>query len=223
MDSTAMSNLLGLVDDCSQATDPDQVVKCALRSLPALSGADAVLLLRRHADGLQVEANEGTALDGAAVAGLDSDLAPGRRVTGDVPAAWRESKIVRVERHLLPGHAGILVLAWREEPVRPDPVLDIAVATVDSTLARRQAEDELEDLVSRVDNAQHLANMGDYDWHIASDTNRWSDQLYRIYGYEPQSFNADLRAFPLTGPPGRSRAHRRGAPAVLRAPASPTR
>jgi hypothetical protein len=53
--------------------------------------------------------------------------------------------------------------------------------------ARLEAEAQLNDLRLRVDNAQQLANMGDYDWHIPTDTNRWSDQLYRIYGYEPQS------------------------------------
>ena len=37
--------------------------------------------------------------------------------------------------------------------------------------------------------------MGDYDWHIATDTNQWSDQLYRIYGHEPQSFNACYERF----------------------------
>ena len=37
--------------------------------------------------------------------------------------------------------------------------------------------------------------MGDYDWHIATDTNAWSDQLYRIYGHEPQSFNASYERF----------------------------
>jgi PAS domain S-box-containing protein len=47
------------------------------------------------------------------------------------------------------------------------------------------AQDALRDLQSRMDNAQRLAGMGDYDWHIASDTNTWSDQLFRIYGYEP--------------------------------------
>ncbi len=46
-----------------------------------------------------------------------------------------------------------------------------------------------------MDNAQHLANMGDYDWHIPTDTNRWSDQLFRIYGHEPQSFNASYERF----------------------------
>lgn len=60
---------------------------------------------------------------------------------------------------------------------------------------RLEAEAQLNDLRLRVDNAQQLANMGDYDWHIPSDTNRWSDQLYRIYGYEPQSFNASYERF----------------------------
>ncbi|WP_183092965.1 response regulator [Nocardioides stalactiti] len=54
---------------------------------------------------------------------------------------------------------------------------------------------ELEDLRARVANAQQLANMGDYDWHIKSDTNSWSDQLYRIYGFEPQAFNASYERF----------------------------
>ena len=60
---------------------------------------------------------------------------------------------------------------------------------------RLEAEAQLNDLRLRVDNAQHLANMGDYDWHMPTDTNRWSDQLYRIYGYEPQSFNPSYERF----------------------------
>ena len=54
---------------------------------------------------------------------------------------------------------------------------------------------ELADLRSRVDNAQRLADMGDYDWHIESDTNTWSDQLFRIYGYEPGDIEASYDVF----------------------------
>jgi len=57
------------------------------------------------------------------------------------------------------------------------------------------AEEALRDLQSRIDNAQQLANMGDYDWEIASDTNTWSDQLFRIYGHEPQSFSPSYERF----------------------------
>ena len=61
--------------------------------------------------------------------------------------------------------------------------------------AQADAESALADLRERVDNAQALANMGDYDWHIPTDTNRWSDQLFRIYGYEPQSFEPAYERF----------------------------
>jgi len=56
-------------------------------------------------------------------------------------------------------------------------------------------EAELDDLKARVAAAQSLANMGDYDWDIAANTNRWSDQLYRIYGLEPQSMNMSYEEF----------------------------
>ena len=37
--------------------------------------------------------------------------------------------------------------------------------------------------------------MGDYDWHIPTDTNTWSDQLFRIYGYEPGEFHPSYEKF----------------------------
>jgi PAS domain S-box-containing protein len=67
---------------------------------------------------------------------------------------------------------------------------------LDQALQETQvATEALRDLQARVDNAQQLANMGDYDWEIASDTNRWSDQLFRIYGHEPQSFSPTYARF----------------------------
>ena len=37
--------------------------------------------------------------------------------------------------------------------------------------------------------------MGDYDWEIATDTNTWSDQLFRIYGHEPGAFTPSYERF----------------------------
>jgi PAS domain S-box-containing protein len=102
-----------------------------------------------------------------------------------------------VLQRLLPGHAGFVVLVWADAlPSSADrPLLYAAVDIVVTAVMGRHAESELADLVQRVDGAQQLAAMGDYDWHIASDTNRWSDQLYRIYGHEPQTFNASYERF----------------------------
>jgi len=76
-----------------------------------------------------------------------------------------------------------------------DELRDLAAQLVDLAARGAEAEHRLADLTDRVNAAQQLANMGDYDWHIASDTNEWSDQLYRIYGHEPQSFNASYDRF----------------------------
>lgn len=59
----------------------------------------------------------------------------------------------------------------------------------------RAAEAALRDLEERMAAAQSLAHMGTYDWHIPSDANTWSDELYRIYGCEPQAFEATYERF----------------------------
>lgn len=61
-----------------------------------------------------------------------------------------------------------------------------ATATEELAVVRH----ELAELRARTDAAQQLAAMGDYDWHIAADTWSWSDQLYRLFGYEPEEVEA---------------------------------
>jgi diguanylate cyclase (GGDEF)-like protein/PAS domain S-box-containing protein len=47
----------------------------------------------------------------------------------------------------------------------------------------------------RLIEAQRISKVGSYDFEIATNTNIWSDQLYRIYGREPQSFDASYEVF----------------------------
>ncbi|WP_221633919.1 PAS domain-containing protein [Nocardioides luti] len=91
------------------------------------------------------------------------------------------------------GRSANELLGGTAEP--PNPETEVALAMLDAALTRLDLEENLRDLTLRVDNAQSLANMGDYDWHIATDTNRWSDQLFRIYGHEPQAFSPTYDKF----------------------------
>ena len=72
---------------------------------------------------------------------------------------------------------------------------EAGVAALEAALATREEHEELRDAVDRLEEAQAVANMGSYDWDITTDVNRWSDELYRIYGHEPQSFNASYERF----------------------------
>jgi diguanylate cyclase (GGDEF)-like protein/PAS domain S-box-containing protein len=64
----------------------------------------------------------------------------------------------------------------------------------DLTAAARRVED-LTRREQRLIEAQRISGVGSYDFEIATNTNIWSDQLYRIYGREPQSFNASYEIF----------------------------
>jgi PAS domain S-box-containing protein len=44
-------------------------------------------------------------------------------------------------------------------------------------------------------NAQRLAKVGNWEWNIKTGNLHWSDEIYRIFGQEPQSFAATYEAF----------------------------
>jgi PAS domain S-box-containing protein len=185
--------LLALTRLSASASTAEGLVADVLAPLRELARADAIAVVARSADGPVVRAAAGLALP------VDDLVVPSERGalrSFGPPAAWSGAGVVEARALQLPGHVGALVLAWTNAPEAEDhALLDAAVCVVDGALARLDAEERLADLVARVDSAQHLAGMGDYDWHIATDTNRWSDQLFRIYGYEPQSFAGTYERF----------------------------
>ena len=43
--------------------------------------------------------------------------------------------------------------------------------------------------------AEHFAHLGNWSWDIASNTVQWSDELFRIYGLEPQSVDMNFEEY----------------------------
>ena len=74
-----------------------------------------------------------------------------------------------------------------------DATGDARVAAAEARAAA--AEAALREVEERWASAQALAHMGSYDWHIPRDVVLWSDEMYRIYGCEPQSFEATYDRF----------------------------
>ena len=58
---------------------------------------------------------------------------------------------------------------------------------------RRTAE--LAQSESRMREAQALAHIGSFHWDIRSDSVTWTDELYRIYGLDPQGFPATFEGY----------------------------
>jgi len=43
--------------------------------------------------------------------------------------------------------------------------------------------------------SQRIAHLGHWDWHVATNEIEWSDETYRIFGYEPQSIPVTLETY----------------------------
>ena len=61
----------------------------------------------------------------------------------------------------------------------------------DSQLAEQRARASQESLAR----AQQIAQIGNWDWDIEADSLLWSDEIYRIFGLEPQQFKPTYKAF----------------------------
>ena len=68
------------------------------------------------------------------------------------------------------------------------------VLAVDVT-SRRAADDQLNRSERQLAEAQRIAHLASFEWEVASNNVRWSDELYRIYGLTPRQFDATFEAF----------------------------
>ncbi|MBZ5526826.1 MAG: PAS domain-containing protein [Acidobacteriia bacterium] len=60
---------------------------------------------------------------------------------------------------------------------------------------QKRAIDALRESEKRLSDAQRIARMGNWDWDIATNALYWSDEIYRIFGVQPQQFGATYEAF----------------------------
>ena len=84
--------------------------------------------------------------------------------------------------------------------------LGTAIHRVLAEEALRKARDELEQRVhertaelshvnEQLANAQRIARLGFWDWNVQDDYLYWSDEIYEIFGLDPQEFDATYEAF----------------------------
>jgi len=59
----------------------------------------------------------------------------------------------------------------------------------------KQSEDALRSSAASLNEAQRIAHLGSWTYHIESDELFWSDEIYRIFGLSPQEFGATYEAF----------------------------
>jgi PAS domain S-box-containing protein len=75
-------------------------------------------------------------------------------------------------------------------------LIAVSLLVVGATLEEREAgSSELFTTASRLSEAQALAHIGSWEWDIRRDAVTWSDELYRIFGREPESGAVDYASY----------------------------
>lgn len=59
---------------------------------------------------------------------------------------------------------------------------------------RKKAEEKLKSSEIELKEAQAVAHLGSWKWHLASGKPEWSAEMYRIYGVDPKSFSITLES-----------------------------
>jgi len=71
----------------------------------------------------------------------------------------------------------------------------LAVITVTDITERKQAEEELKESEARLKRSQAMAHLGSWELDVANNVLTWSDEVYRLFGLQPQEFKATYGAF----------------------------
>ena len=75
-------------------------------------------------------------------------------------------------------------------------VLAISLLVLGATLAERErANEKLRQTTARLSEAQAMTHIGSWEWEIATNAVTWSDELYRIWGLDPDRFGASYEAY----------------------------
>jgi len=87
-----------------------------------------------------------------------------------------KTRILRAQAELIPDSNGELV---------------ILSGTSQDITKRKRTEEALRESEKNLSRAQTIAHVGDWEWDIITNKVRWSDELYRIYGFEPHTIDPD--------------------------------
>jgi PAS domain S-box-containing protein len=131
--------------------------------------------------------------------GLSRETAVGktvREVIPDIENSWIETygrvalegNPVHIENYSAPLNRWYEVFAYRPAPGQ------FAVVFTDIT-ERKLAERVLQQNEERLKRSQEIAHLGSWELDLGKDELTWSDEVYRIFGLQPQQFGATYDAF----------------------------
>jgi PAS domain S-box-containing protein len=115
-------------------------------------------------------------------------------LVGTLPAAW-----LGVPLRTSTDTIGVLVVQhYEDKDAYRERDLQLLASVADQlglAIERKQIEIELRTNEIRLTEAQHIANLGNWEWDIQTHNVRWSNELYRIFGVPPETLGSTFGKF----------------------------
>jgi len=96
-----------------------------------------------------------------------------------------ETMIWHKNGHHIPVEIKVVVINYKNQPALMNVLRDIT--------ERKNAEQELKSSRKNLEEAQQIGNYGHWEYNIKNDNLFWSDQVYRIYEIEKETFNLSFK------------------------------
>jgi PAS domain S-box-containing protein len=111
-----------------------------------------------------------------------------------------QGKVVRYEMTYVYPTLGERQLSVSYFPIEGPHGIDRAACVLDDITEQKRAQESLRRSESQLAEAQRLASVGSWNWDVRTGAITWSDELYRIFGIEPQEIHLGKQAMELTHP-----------------------
>jgi two-component system, chemotaxis family, CheB/CheR fusion protein len=118
----------------------------------------------------------------AAMSLVNKTFETGEPVEGEWRVVWRNGSV-----HWIAGR----FQAFNDATGRP---LRLSGVNMDIT-ERKKAEEALRESERRLKRSQEIAHLGSWELDLLNNVLTWSDEVYRIFGLQPQEFGATYEAF----------------------------
>ena len=197
--SGAAVRMMGCHIDFTERKQADQKFKALLESAP-----DAMVIVNRDAEMVLVNAQA------AKLFGWRREELLGQKIEILVPGRFRGAhqgsrKGFFAQPNVRAMGEGLELFGLRKDGTEfPVEISLSPLETNEGTLvmsairditARKQADATVRQSEARLQEAQRIARLGNWDWDITTNALYWSDEIYRIFDLTPQQFIATYPAF----------------------------
>ena len=108
-----------------------------------------------------------------------------RMLAGEIDSFTMEKRHIRKDGTVI--WTNLTGTTTRDE----DGVLQLIFGIVEDITERKKTEQAVRHSARRLNEAQQIAHVGNWEWDVITNQVFWSDELYRIYGYRPHEISPD--------------------------------